>query len=581
MLDFRKGLLALAVAGLGIVGTASAQVTCSTVQNTNGGVAGTAATGVRSQGMTEQLQGFLITGCTGTINTATITVQVTSNVPFTNVLLTGTTNNSTDAQATSTGFGANGPVQGQLVNPTTMQFSFTIPAGNQNTSAAGATITITNLRANASTLAAGSTITLTAVGVTGIITNGTAVSSAITQSALGSVSFRGFGNVAVCTTNSGSINAVGVVAITEGFITAFTSAADENGKEPAGIANNPASGSAVGTTLALTFNGLASGAVYYLPATVTYQATGNATALSLSLVSGPTSTAPISGGTAGTSSSGSNTGTSSVSGVVGFTPTNGSFTAYYMVTADDQAHIDQTAALTNANNCPTVGGVVTCPASGVAPQTAPTYTEITLFETVASATAATPTNAAASVSVVLAGASANYPQFSSSQTAVAATASASSTVAGSGAGILNACNTTLLFPYIANVAGYDTGIAVTNASTGTSVAGNAIAAQNGACTFTFYGGGATANSPVVGSPVTVPSGTTQSFLLSNAAPGFVGYAVASRTFQGGHGFAFITDGFGGGGRGLSQGYLAVILQNTFGGALQAPNSFLSIPEISR
>jgi hypothetical protein len=463
-----------------------------------------------------------------------------------------------------------------------MQFSFTIPAGNPgqgNPPAAGANIAVTNLRANASTLAAGSTITLTAVGVTGIAVNGTAVSSAITQNALGSVTFRGFGNVAVCTTGSGSINAVGVVTITEGFITAFTSAADENTKEPAGIANNPASNTAVGTTLAFTFNGLAGGVVYYLPASVSYQASGNTTALTLTLVSGPTSTAGLAGGTAGTSSSGSNlNGASSVSGVVAFNPTNGSFTAYYMVTGDDQGHIDSTLPVsnnaTNANPTPGNGN----PAFA---QTGPGYSQITLFETVASATAATPTNAAATVSVVLAGNSTNYPQFSSTQTPLTATAAASSSVTGTGSGILNACNTTLLFPYVANVAGYDTGIAVTNASTGTSVATNAIATQNGACTFTFYGGGSTANAPIVGTPIAVPAGTTQSFLLSNAAPGFVGYAVASCTFQGGHGFVFITDGFGGGGRGLSQGYLAVILQNTFQGVLQSPNAFMSIPETSR
>jgi hypothetical protein len=260
-----------------------------------------------------------------------------------------------------------------------------------------------------------------------------------------------------------------------------------------------------------------------------------------------------------------------VAGVYGFTPTNGSFTAYYAVLADSTVAINSTASLTNGTN-----------GTPVAPQTG-AYSEITLFETVASATAAVPTNVAPTVSVMLTGASTNYAQFSSSFAATTVTAAANTSlpVTGSGPGILTGCNTTLLFPYIANVAGYDTGIAVSNASTGTSVPTNPITAQNGACTFTFYGGGATANSPIVGSPVTVPSGTTQSFLLSNAAPGFIGYAVASCTFQGGHGFAFITDGFGGGGRGLSQGYLAVVLQNTFGGALQAPNAFMSIPETSR
>jgi hypothetical protein len=335
--------------------------------------------------------------------------------------------------------------------------------------------------------------------------------------------------------------------------------------------------------LALTFGNLASGATYYLPAVVSFTPPApapNTKPLSLCLVSGPTSTTCIAGGGAvGSSATGSNIGAgkASASGLAAFSPTNGSFTAYYMITSDDPANIDQTEQLNATTNPGYACSTGTCPT----PETAPTYTQITLFETIASSTAAVPTNAAPTVSVILAGSSSNYPQFSSSATPATATAAGLSSVTGSGGGILNACNTTLLFPYIANVAGYDTGIAVTNASTGTSVAGNSITSQNGACTFTFYGGGATANAPVVGSPISVPAGTSQAFLLSNAAPGFIGYAVASCTFQGGHGFAFITDGFGGGGRGLSQGYLAVILQNTFGGVLVPQNSFLSIPETSR
>jgi hypothetical protein len=596
MLDFRKGLLALAVAGLGIVGTASAQVQCTTAQNakvttTSPGTGtvtsvtpGTAATGVRSQGMTEQLQGFVISGCSGTINTASIILQVTSNAPFTNVLLSGTTNNSTDAQAQASGFGASpANVQGQLINPTTMQFSFTIPAAAQNTSpAGGAYIVVSNLRSNASILTVGSTVTLTAVGVNGIITTGngaTAVASAVTQNAIGSVSFRGFGNVAVCTTSSGSINAIGVVAITEGFITGFTSSVDEANNEQiasstgsgcgvTGGCTNPAFGNTVGTSLALTFNGLPSGVTYYLPAQVQYTAAGNTTALNMFLVSSPTSLAQLAGGSAGSTSTGSNTGTTSVANVVAFTPTNGSFTAYYQITSDDLTHIDSTAALTNANNPATAS-------SGLPPQTGTTtYSEITLFEGVPTTTAAVPTNGAVTVSVVLAGSSTSYPQFSSTQTATTATASSSSSVTSSGAGILIGCNTTLLFPYVANVAGYDTGLAVANASTGTSTPGNTITAQNGTCTFTFYGGGTTANAPMPSllGTLSVPTGTTQSFLLSNAQPGFVGYAVATCTFQGGHGFAFITDGFGGGGRGLSIGYLGIILNEVTNGGAQAPAS---------
>jgi hypothetical protein len=633
MLDFRKGLLALAVAGLGIVGTASAQVNCTTTNNFGlpsgpppGGSAatgtiGSGPLGIRAEGMTEQLQQLIIYGggvsglpggtvnyagnqippCSGTTNTSTVAVAVTANAPFTNILLTGTTTNATDAigyinySPPASGGPGNGETvittAGTLTNSTTMTFTFAIPVGSWVNG-----IGIGNLRVNASTLPNASIVTLTASGSNGIIVSSAANNSGFTEKAVGTLSFRGFNNIAVCTTGSGSVNAVGALNLAEGFATAFTTAVDENTKETnsgaATLANNSAAGTAVGTTLAMTFNGLGSGVVYYLPSTVSYTAAGNKAPLTLQLVSAPGGSA-LTGTSAGTTATGSNTGTTSAAGLVAFTPTNGSFTAYYQVTSDDQTNIDQTLTVSNANNPSVAGanggapniapqtGTIACPAGSPGAGGSTCYSQITLFETVASSTAAVPGTTAPSVSLLLTGATTGYAQFSSAATPYTATAGASSTVTGSSTGILVGCNTTLLFPYIANVAGYDTGIAVANASTGTSVAANPISAQNGSCTFTFYGGGATANAAIVGTPITVPTGTTQSFLLSNASPGFVGYAVATCTFQGGHGFAFITDGFGGGGRGLSIGYLAVILQQTTNAGTAAPASPFSFPEISR
>src|SRR6185437_5525804 len=119
-----------------------------------------------------------------------------------------------------------------------------------------------------------------------------------------------------------------------------------------------------------------------------------------------------------------------------------------------------------------------------------------------------------------------------------------------GGGQLTTCATTLLFPYILNAGGYDTGVALTNASAGTSLS------QDGTCSVMFYGTGVPSTNPYVTGTIT--AGTVGAFTVSSTASGFVGYAIATCNFQNAHGFAFITDGFGAPGRGLSQGYLAIV-----------------------
>jgi hypothetical protein len=116
---------------------------------------------------------------------------------------------------------------------------------------------------------------------------------------------------------------------------------------------------------------------------------------------------------------------------------------------------------------------------------------------------------------------------------------------------INACQTVLLFPFMSNLAGFDTGFAISSTSTdpfGTSP-------QSGSCTLNFYG---TAAPAAFVTPV-IPSATSYTNLLSTVAAGFQGYMIAQCRFQYAHAFAFITDGFGGPGRGLSQGYLALVL----------------------
>jgi hypothetical protein len=125
---------------------------------------------------------------------------------------------------------------------------------------------------------------------------------------------------------------------------------------------------------------------------------------------------------------------------------------------------------------------------------------------------------------------------------------------------INICSCNLLFPFITNQAGFDTGIAIAN----TSLDPFGTATQAGTVTLNFYGGttGGGAAPAAVKSQV-VAAGTELVFTLSNggnlgvnATPGFQGYMIAQANFQYCHGFAFISDL---GAQKLAEGYLAIEL----------------------
>jgi len=110
------------------------------------------------------------------------------------------------------------------------------------------------------------------------------------------------------------------------------------------------------------------------------------------------------------------------------------------------------------------------------------------------------------------------------------------------------CQTVLLFPFVTNQGGFDTGLAIANTSTdpfGTKV-------QAGACNLYFYG----QNAPSTVNTGTVATGTVYAALASSAAPNFQGYMIAVCNFQLAHGFAFVSDV---GAQKLAMGYLALIL----------------------
>jgi len=124
-----------------------------------------------------------------------------------------------------------------------------------------------------------------------------------------------------------------------------------------------------------------------------------------------------------------------------------------------------------------------------------------------------------------------------------------------------ACATHLLYPFVTNQAGYDTGIAIANTSQdpyGTST-------QTGTCVVTPFGA---PTSSAFTTPADVAPGTVWANLVSVMFPGLQGYLIADCAFQYAHGFAFITKV---GGVDLAEGYLALIIPDPPRSANPFPN----------
>ncbi len=144
--------------------------------------------------------------------------------------------------------------------------------------------------------------------------------------------------------------------------------------------------------------------------------------------------------------------------------------------------------------------------------------------------------------------------------------------------VINPCQTNLLFPYITNAPGFDTGLAISN----TSKDPYSTPGQQGICTLFYYGavsGGVLADS--TDTSAIVPPGAQLIWTLSAggrvntagsvasvlAKNDFTGYLIARCNFQYAHGYAFVSDL---GIRNWAQGYVALVLDQglgTFNGTL--------------
>ena len=105
------------------------------------------------------------------------------------------------------------------------------------------------------------------------------------------------------------------------------------------------------------------------------------------------------------------------------------------------------------------------------------------------------------------------------------------------------CETSMMFPFVTNMYGYDTGLALTNGSD-----------YAGTCMIEFQGGD---GSPDDMTTMSVMPQSTMTYVLSGIAMGFQGFLDVTCDFEKGQGLAIITDGAGAT-PSLAHGYIAIV-----------------------
>jgi len=124
---------------------------------------------------------------------------------------------------------------------------------------------------------------------------------------------------------------------------------------------------------------------------------------------------------------------------------------------------------------------------------------------------------------------------------------------------IDPCVTNLLFPFVTNQAGFDTGMVISN----TTKDPWDHATQAGVCKLNYYGDTNGGAAPPAQTSAVIPAGDYLIWGLSGggkfgiaATQGFQGYIIAQCKFQCAHGFAFISDY---GNTRTAQGYLALVM----------------------
>jgi hypothetical protein len=612
MADFRRCFLALAVLVLiiGSVAPASAQVQTSFACVANAAVPPT----LRAEGLTE-LTGDIVLNCSGgtptptgtAIPTANITVFLTNPItsritststpPTTEALLlvdeptaanqrvcTAPTNPTTTCANTGTG-GASfatsttnfNVYQGILTGPNAVTF-LGVPIDAPTTPGAPARVyRITNIRANVTTSPA------TCVGVCQVqafisasgstsmpINNPTPIVGFISKGLNATATLAGANGFLQCQNTN---TKVADLVFTENFATAFKVRDASGGMQnvPGTIYNtesgfiNPGDLTGVGladngTRLKAVFSNLPQGVTLTVPTMVTDGVGGTIVLIgSTDYTADASVTAPFA--------------TAVASGVLPITYSNttgntGSATAVYEVIAANALAIDSfdVPVMLTFTGAPGTPGTPTITGTGPAPSVilsfAPTPSGGGFTLTTGGSAQAEPVP---------------IPRFIDN-------------VTSTNIFTVSLCQTILLFPYVTDYPGFDTGIAIANTSMdplATAGLGSA-SPQTGACSVTFFGGvvnpstGAFTDTAANLNGTSGSYGTTaaNTFTTGMVGPGqtwafsvagidstfgttgfqgFVGYAIAVCNFQYAHGYSFVSDY---GLRNFAAAYLALVIPDT-------------------
>jgi hypothetical protein len=320
-------------------------------------------------------------------------------------------------------------------------------------------------------------------------------------------------------------NILASIGVGENFPTAFKGQGTLAGNAALGseFTNNTETGVAVGalnlansgTFLSVTFANIPQNLSVYLPLTVGSDQLNGGT-LQLQTAASGSFTAATAAKTSASAGTSSTTSLLAVSGGAG--------TAYYLF-VPNPAIPSPSSSIQESFNIPVYG-------AAAAATIVPTTTAIT-----------------AQVSFAPVGVSGNIPSFSTlSATSPTLTLST-----------FGSCSTSLLFPFVTNQLGFDTGIAISNTTTDPF----STKAQSGTCNLYFYGSGVPSpnfvTTPSIGVATTSPNvGPTYATTISSVAAGFQGYMIATCNFQLAHGFAFIETGLGSP-SGVVEGYLAGVI----------------------
>ena len=468
---------------------------------------------------------------------------------------------------TSAVFGPN--VQQGIVNGNSVTW-FGVPVLPPVSSGASRVYRITNIRANATSLsggsAAGSTPVIASISISGatslLLTNPTPtvgfVLAGLSASATGATSLN------QCTTQTRA--AVNTLAFTEGFGTAFkTRVAAQNNNTlfagqglpispqnvPGAVYNSESnfvlggmagnSGTAgladFGTRLKATFNNVPAGVRLFVSTTNVVNAGSGA-------IAAPT---PV-GGSAG------NTGSTGYAVLVnGESSANGNSSGFFPSIAGDGTLGPGTSGNVPVAEIPVVNGSAVAVWEVV--NTNPNTIETIRFGVYSTFTANVAQNSPpAGTGTVNLSFAPTPPLFSASSAAAASSSLpiprfVSDTSSARNLLSINICRTILLYPYVTNIQGFDTGLAIANTSTDPFGTGP----QAGSCSLNWYQG---ATNPPVINTGSIASGTVYTTLTSTAVPGFNGYMIAICNFQFAHGFAFVSDL---GARNLAMGYLALVI----------------------